>query len=558
MLQTLQRQELRPFLPSRYRQNVLLRRQVPLAKYVVAAVVAKAKAGPAIAHDMEPPQKKRRQLNRRKSDEVIDRALSQHFGHMTKAKLETKRINGLLLRERLEQDSASLKKSGKVQRFGTCYWRDLAREWAEGGDVAERLDLKNRGGSIRESLINAIEAATLPSPVMRSTEALETLLEHTEVLSDREWAELPCMAATSPAMGRDNQDAVLMAMLKHLVRVRGEVTYPREWQVMSGLYDGAVTRHFHRLCKARVRVRTWLRNHRDLCCLFMNEADVDSCLATEDWSLVQAEVGRLVASSRIGQAVFGYATNLVSPHSYAGAIQDLVSKLFAEEVTEQCILAFKQEAESRAVELRNDGKLWEKREVRVPFLGSTITIVLQDPSLELDLQLAARLKSEALLWRDGLQRLPYEDQILPAQRDGCKLPPKVLESMASARAVASEILQEPGIAGIQEMRKLVTSSAKALTAIDSSWKLEVEFVQNAAEEKLDETFAAHLLGSLPTDQAGVSLAAAIADMETFSASSLLAMAGSTSRGRFAAVEEILLGLQKGVAPAASIMNGEEF
>ena len=50
----------------------------------------KAKVAGATAQDMEPPQNKRRQLGRRKSDEVIDRAASQRFGHMTKAELETK------------------------------------------------------------------------------------------------------------------------------------------------------------------------------------------------------------------------------------------------------------------------------------------------------------------------------------------------------------------------------------------------------------------------------------------------------------------------------------
>ena len=166
------------------------------------------------------------------------------------------------------------------------------------------MDLKNCRGPLREAPIHAMEAATLvASPAMRSVEASETSLKHTEVLNDHEWAGLCCMAAT--------------------------------------------TRHFQALRKARVKVRTWLCNHRHLCCLLMNEADLDACSATE----VRSRLGdwwRAVTLVKL--YVFGYATNLVLSHSYAGDIQVLLDKLFAEG---QRQLAFKQQTEARAVEQRN-------------------------------------------------------------------------------------------------------------------------------------------------------------------------------------------------------------
>lgn len=69
--------------------------------------------------------KKRRQLGRRRSEEQVERAISTHFGHLSKMELETTRIEGYTARERILADIQAAKRDGVAKRLGAVYWRQL-------------------------------------------------------------------------------------------------------------------------------------------------------------------------------------------------------------------------------------------------------------------------------------------------------------------------------------------------------------------------------------------------------------------------------------------------
>ncbi len=73
----------------------------------------------------EPPQKRRRQLGRRDSEETINRAIEKHFGHLPQEIVETFRIDGLLIRDIVKRDRAALPAGG---RLGASYWVTLASQ----------------------------------------------------------------------------------------------------------------------------------------------------------------------------------------------------------------------------------------------------------------------------------------------------------------------------------------------------------------------------------------------------------------------------------------------
>jgi len=80
-----------------------------------------AGAGPA-------PARGRRQLGRRNSEETIERAIQQKFSHIPSEVLETKRFDGLLIRDRIRADRSNLDKG---QRLGAKYWDSLLAEVGE-------------------------------------------------------------------------------------------------------------------------------------------------------------------------------------------------------------------------------------------------------------------------------------------------------------------------------------------------------------------------------------------------------------------------------------------
>ena len=75
--------------------------------------------------------KKRRCLGRRDSEEKLDRQVALHFGHMTSQQLNTIRVNGQLVRDRVRSDKSARLSAG-ASRLGSCYWRNLVTEYSTG------------------------------------------------------------------------------------------------------------------------------------------------------------------------------------------------------------------------------------------------------------------------------------------------------------------------------------------------------------------------------------------------------------------------------------------
>ena len=87
----------------------------------------------------EPVTKRRRQLGRRDSEEAVQRAIDRHFGHLPAEVIETHRIDGLLLRDRIKQDRAHLPSGG---RLGAHYWIELAGRMNRGMEGVDKLKPK--------------------------------------------------------------------------------------------------------------------------------------------------------------------------------------------------------------------------------------------------------------------------------------------------------------------------------------------------------------------------------------------------------------------------------
>ena len=76
-----------------------------------------------------PAKRPRQQLGRRDSDEVVDRAIKTHFGHLPSEVVETARVDGLLVRDKIRLDRQSL---APGTRLGASYWVDLAGKVGRG------------------------------------------------------------------------------------------------------------------------------------------------------------------------------------------------------------------------------------------------------------------------------------------------------------------------------------------------------------------------------------------------------------------------------------------
>ena len=100
--------------------------------------------------------RKRRRLQRRVTDERVQRALIDHFSHMPKVQLETKVIKGKTLRQRIADDIHCLEDGA---RLGSSYWSDLQVEWAAGEDTLDQLLVTDPNVNVSAALITALQHA---------------------------------------------------------------------------------------------------------------------------------------------------------------------------------------------------------------------------------------------------------------------------------------------------------------------------------------------------------------------------------------------------------------
>jgi hypothetical protein len=85
--------------------------------------------------------KRRRQLGRRDSEEAISRAIAKHFSHIPTEVIETAKVDGLLVRDKIRMDRKSLSQG---EGLGASYWVDLAGRVGRGCQQLEALKPSNQ------------------------------------------------------------------------------------------------------------------------------------------------------------------------------------------------------------------------------------------------------------------------------------------------------------------------------------------------------------------------------------------------------------------------------
>lgn len=83
----------------------------------------------------------RRQLGRRDSEEQVNRAIARHFSHIPSEVVETARVDGLLVRDKIRMDRQGLSAGA---RLGASYWVDLAGKVGRGVQQLDTLMATNK------------------------------------------------------------------------------------------------------------------------------------------------------------------------------------------------------------------------------------------------------------------------------------------------------------------------------------------------------------------------------------------------------------------------------
>ena len=96
---------------------------------------------------------KGRRLGRRLSEEQAERSIHEHFGQTSRDVLETKKVRGLVLRDRIRQDKTNMKQHNSRCHLSAHYWKELVREFSQDVETLTRLGPSDLKEIVSETLL---------------------------------------------------------------------------------------------------------------------------------------------------------------------------------------------------------------------------------------------------------------------------------------------------------------------------------------------------------------------------------------------------------------------
>ena len=491
--------------------------------------------------------KRRRQLQRRDTEEKVERAIQLHFGHVPRMIIETKTIQGMTVRERITHDMRSLKTNGG--RLGAKYWTDLVQEYASSCDPCHALVVKDAGEAVRDALVAALQHSTSTNPAQRTHEPLLNYLSQCNDMNQKEFVGLLRAAHKVSGTGKLSSDQLMVGIMKFIAKNQLAEKFKDEVKSMLQAFDPVLCRHYSSLKKSGVKPSTYLECNMELVCLLLDQADVLAVVgATGGWGKVKSQLARLTQSCQIGMAMFSFSEGVLAASGYSDLVDTELAKLSVA-IQKKNIDKFRKACSAAATQYMQQGKGTKqgKKQMKVQFAGFELDMLATDAQHEWQLKLAGLLKTEALKSK-GLQPLIYEEWILgDCLGSGQVVPAEELGENIKARQLVKEILQDDTITTFADMQALISKNANSIMTVDRTFAVELKYL-DLAPQALEDAIKKNLMKILPSASQVVSFTQALLRLEALKASTMCRRASRASMGQVEAFLEIVSNMQRGVAP----------
>ena len=173
---------------------------------------------PALEDDSPALSQKRRRLNRRDSDDQVERLIVSKLSNFTSEAIEgTQSSDGVSIRDYLKGSLREFKNDKK--RFNPRFWVTFFQKFPLKRSAAERLEMPEMVyGEISDELLTCLAAAHSENPATRSVEPLERFLEHCGELTKPEVYGLLNGVMEGPMVTRQQSYRCLTAILGYIAR----------------------------------------------------------------------------------------------------------------------------------------------------------------------------------------------------------------------------------------------------------------------------------------------------------------------------------------------------
>ena len=190
-------------------------------KKVVARAKPKAAARAVVVgallqvHEASEAKAPRRRLDRRDSDERVDRVLDRRLTLQERAHAETLVLDNLTIRDHIK---TVYKSKGKRARFSNEDWKTIYTNFGLATSTASLLPQPPSDLPIRDELADAIGMLHSDNPATRNSDALVALLRHCSPLNERELFGLLGGTVEGPTLTASCAEKVQGEVLRYISR----------------------------------------------------------------------------------------------------------------------------------------------------------------------------------------------------------------------------------------------------------------------------------------------------------------------------------------------------
>lgn len=492
----------------------------------------------------------RRRLNgRRQDEEKIERQLQSHFSFLTKAQLASIRVQGQSLRERVQQDWAKLSRQG-AQRLGSQYWTSLAAEFGEHAGMFKSMSEDFQHLQVDMALLQYLDQAVCADTKARTTEPVVNYLGTSPPLNGRNLVGYAKTVEASANISRLNADLLWMALGHHLARC-GLAECPEGFMaILCPVLDSSLCRDFQRCRKGGVGLQAYIASKGPLLNLIFGGDHLQQIMLCDGhWDQVQHHLKAVTSKTCLGSLMFDHALKVLTVEGLQKTLHQLIDDTFeVEGLTVEGLQAFMSMAAEELAPWKECQAVQCKRSVSLPFLGSSVPIVVMTPHMELNYRVWGKLKDHTIGVDNGglpmlLQEEWCKDKAWYTQKLQ-KLPCKeLLQPLLATRTMARDILKPQLISCLADLKTLMVANSEVLQGMDSTWGLEVAWAEHCMDQSVVRAVEMAVLQCLPSQTRAVEPTDAFKDLERFRGGKLLQCADRGSQDKVKAVMEVVAALK---------------
>ena len=253
-------------------------------------------------------------------------------------------------------------------------------------------------------------------------------------------------------------DALWIATGEH-VAMHGRSMCPEPvWNALRVRIDAGLARLWPRMCSHGAGLRNFVATYSHSLALLLGEADLNAILATGGkWLLALAQAKRVVQSSTVGKALFGFILEMLNADALAKVFQTAFTQFDPSDVSTASLQSLDAALADDLEQYKSATVLQQQRQVSIPWLGADVKIAVSGVAAEYSIRKTALIKQAALATdQSTLPRLPWESWLMrPLSSTKFTAPDAFTKPLVDARILACDIVSRFEITCVKDIEKLI-------------------------------------------------------------------------------------------------------